>query len=489
MKEEFDSNVVKDASENSKSKQELTAIKLSKGVFIGVMLILVALIIFSAILALTVTMGRYDRFVNPVTNREEIVNGTYRVLTDTPRIAVWKLFASPILLLGTPDGFMVIALSIFIMVLGGAFNVIEKTGGIHAIVRRLIIRFSDKKYILLCIIALFFMLIGSLFGIYEEALVLLPLVLLLAKYMKWDAKTGMGICMLSLTLGFSCGLTNPFSIGLASQITGTNMFSGILFRIACFLVLYVLLCFFLIFHAKRAEKKALPEKDSGLNTEDLLIKDEKRVFNAYLLFFLFVIAVLVVSSAVPALVDYAMYMIGGGFLIGSVIAGLYVTKSVKAVFGHFVKGALLLVPAIPILVLAACVKYILTEGNVIDTFLYQATQALQNLSPYTMILVMYAIIIVAQFFITSATGKIVLMIPILAAMCDITGVSREVMILSYMFGDGFTNVFFPTTATLLIALSISKISFKEWIKHTALFQLVILILSAGMLLLAIAIGY
>lgn len=488
MKEEFENNVDNTA-EEGKSKQEIVALKLSKGVFIGVMLILVALVVFSAILALTVQMGIYDRAVNPVTGREEIVNGTYRVLTDTPRIAIWKLLASPFLLLSTSDGMMVIALSIFIMVLGGAFNVVEKTGGIHAIVRRLILRFSNRKYLLMCIIALFFMLIGSLFGIYEEALVLLPLVLMLAKYMKWDPKTGMGMCMLSLTLGFSCGLTNPFSIGLASQVAGTNILSGILFRVACFLVFYALLCAFLIFHAKRAEKKASPDAQSAMEVKDLLIKDEKRVFNAYLIFFLFVIVVLVISSVIPSLVDYAMYMIGGGFLIGSLIAGLFVTKNVKAVFKHFIKGALLLVPAIPILVLAACVKYILVEGNVIDTFLYQAAQSLQDMSPFTMILVMYAIIIIAQFFITSSTGKIVLMVPILAAICDITGVTRETMILSYMFGDGFTNIFFPTTATLLIALSISKISFKEWIKHTALFQLVILILSAGMLLLAVAIGY
>lgn len=488
MKENYEQNSDNTA-EAGKTKQEIVALKLSKGVFIGVMLILVALVIFSAILALTVQMGAYDRAVNPITGREEIVNGTYRVLNNTPRIAIWKLFASPFLLLGTSDGLMVIALSIFIMVLGGAFNIIEKTGGIHSIVRRLINRFANRKYLLMCIIALFFMLIGSLFGIYEEALVLLPLVLVLARYMKWDPKAGMGMCMLSLTLGFSCGLTNPFSIGLASQIAGTNILSGILFRVACFIVFYALLCGFLILHAKRAEKKAKPDQESAMDINDLLIKDEKRVFNAYLVFFLFVIVVLVVSSVIPALVDYAMYMIGGGFLIGSLIAGLFVTKNVKAVFKHFIKGALLLVPAIPILVLAACVKYILTEGNVIDTFLYQAANSLQGMSPFMMILVMYAIIIVAQFFITSSTGKIVLMVPILAAICDITGVSREAMILSYMFGDGFTNVFFPTTATLLIALSISKISFKDWIKHTALFQLVILILSAGMLLLAVAVGY
>ena len=102
---------------------------------------------------------------------------------------------------------------------------------------------------------------------------------------------------------------------------------------------------------------------------------------------------------------------------------------------------------------------------------------------------MYGATLVMEFFIGSASAKAFLMIPLLSPLADLVGITRQTMILAFTFGDGFYNVFFPTNPLLLIALSLSVVSYTKWIRWTWILQLVILGLTLVFLTVAVRISY
>ncbi|MDD3129474.1 MAG: AbgT family transporter, partial [Candidatus Izemoplasmatales bacterium] len=155
----------------------------------------------------------------------------------------------------------------------------------------------------------------------------------------------------------------------------------------------------------------------------------------------------------------------------------------------FFKGMLAVMPAAILIILAGSVKFIMTEGNIMDTILYYFESLLGDKPAIIGVLGIYLIILVIQFFIGSASAKAVLIMPILVPLVSLIGVSSNIAILAFIFGDGYTNVIFPTNGVLLIALSIASLSYQKWFKWTIKLQVVTFILTILLLIIAYAIGY
>jgi uncharacterized ion transporter superfamily protein YfcC len=347
------------------------------------------------------------------------------------------------------------------------------------------------------------MLLATLFGVFEEGLILLPVVLVLATAMGWNKETGLMLCLLGLAAGFGIGLTNPFNIGTASAAAGTNVLSGIGFRIIAFAFLAVFTALYIRYFAKRAERAKAAEKEKATETEGGLTDGEERqeleefstqdletlrIFKIFAIFFGAVLAVMILSLAIPALTSFATYLMAGAFLIGSILSGTLASKSFKNTVKNFLKGVLAVLPAIFILMMASSVKYIAVKGNILDTFIDYFARQLDGVSPYAAIIMIFGIVMVFNFFISSASAKAVLMIPFLCSL-PIPSVSAELIVLAYILGDGFTNVFFPTNATLLVGLSIADVSYGKWFKKTWLFQLALASFSVVLLIIGVAISY
>src|SRR5690606_39057518 len=149
--------------------------------------------------------------------------------------------------------------------------------------------YQNKKYKLMYIVVLFFMLFGSLFGIFEEAITLLPIIIILSLSLGWDTFTGLGMCLMAAGFGFSTALTNPFSVGLASEAMGITVVDGIIYRLIIFIIMYFVLCTFLRLHIKKIEKnpessptyKSDQEKIKTLNLDNFKDYDSK-ILKTYL---------------------------------------------------------------------------------------------------------------------------------------------------------------------------------------------------------------
>lgn len=469
------------------------SLSISAKSFVSVMAILIALMVVIGILTYIVPHGRYERVT--VDGLEQIVPGSYAAIEGEGGYPVWRWFTAPFEVLASGDGTNIILIAVVLLVLAGSFSIIENTGGIKAIVVRLIRRFGEKKYALIWAVTLFFMVMAAMFGTFEEMLVLVPLILMLARSMKWDNLTGLSMCLLAAGVGFAVPLLDPFTIGLASRIGGANMLTGIWYRLIVFGILWVLLALFVIYNAKRYEAKrgSAALADAGeFETTGQESAQENKVFKVYCVFFVTIIIVMVVAAAlsnIEAFSGLSLPVIGVGFLVGTLICGTIVTGSMKATLKSFGAGVMGMSPGILMLLCAGSVKFIASQGNILDTIMYALLSGLSDVSPYAGVLLIYAIVLLIEFFIGSASAKILLVIPIIMPICDMIGISRELAIFAFCLGDGFTNVFYPTNAVTLVGLSIADISYGAWFKRTALFQLMLLVLSMGFLLLATAIGY
>ncbi|MFA5381121.1 MAG: AbgT family transporter [Candidatus Izemoplasmatales bacterium] len=470
-------------------------INISKKGFLSVVIILTGLIIVAGILTYVIPAGTFQRDGNL------IISGTFEFSTISDGYPIWRWLLAPIEVLGSDDGLSIIMISLFLLILGGTFTLMEKTGGIHVILKRLINRFKDRKYVLLRIVVLAFMLFGAFFGIFEESVALMPIMIILSLSLGWDTLTGIGMTVLAAGFGFASGITNPFTVGVASDIAGINILSGVGYRLIVFVLMYVLLSSFLVYHAKKIEKdptKSLTFEDDQKKARNfdvngtIAFKNETTIFRAYvtmfivLLFFIIGISIidLVSNISLPTIPFMALT-----FLIGGLTAGYLVTKDFRFTLKRFGAGMLSVAPAVLLIMMAASVKYIIVQGNVMDTILYYLADALSGQTPVVGILLIYGLVLFVEFFIGSGSAKAYLIIPLLIPLVALVGYSSELAILAFIFGDGYTNMLYPTNGVLLIGLSMAGINYGKWFKWTWVLQLITLLLTIVFLLVGLWIGY
>lgn len=402
---------------------------------------------------------------------ETIIPGTYQA-TDQPDYPIWRWFLAPIEVLGSSDGLNVIVIVVFILLVGGAFAILEKCGVLHVMIERIIHIFKGRKYALLLTISFFFMAMGAFFGIFEEVVPLIPLIVALSISLGWDVLVGLGMSILATNMGFSAALSNPFTIGVAQQLAGIPLFSGFWFRVPIFLVVFALLSVFLYLYAKRIEKKNLASQNTDqqryLQKISAMNKPAhvKRASLVFLIFLSLIIAVLIGTQFVSILSSYSLPIVGILFFLGGLLAGLTSGAGGKAVARALREGISGILPGVPLILMAASVKFIVANGGIMDTILYQASSLFANASPFSAALAIFLIALLIEFFISSGSAKAFLLIPILVPLASILGVSRQVAVLSYCFGDGFSNMAYPTNAVLLISLGLVNIGYGTWIKWT-----------------------
>ena len=168
------------------------------------------MLIFCGSLSYFIPQGAYERDGN-----NNIIPGTY-LAGAVEGVAVWRVITAPVRVFGSEDGVTIIMISIFLLVMSGVFNLLDKTGGIKTFITYIMRSLRDRGGPVVCITVLLFMLFGSLFGMFEELVTLLPLIILFMLSMKMDTMVGLGSCLLAACFGFSAAITNPFSVGIAS---------------------------------------------------------------------------------------------------------------------------------------------------------------------------------------------------------------------------------------------------------------------------------
>ncbi len=470
-------------------------ININKRSFINVVIILLSLMVIAFILTYLIPQGAYQR-----TADGEIIAGTYELLPNY-NLKIWQFFYSPIGLLLSSDGLNVIMISLFLFILGGFFTVMDKSKGIVVIIKRLVDRYIHNKHLLIRLITLFFMIFGAFFGIFEESVALLPIMIILSLSMGYDTLMALGLTVLAAGFGFASAITNPFSVGIASEIAGINILSGVLFRIVVFGIMYFLVSTFLVRYAKKLEAKpsvSLTYEDDLAKKKNLtydfgqVVENENKIFKTYITIFIVLLSFILLASLLQMIFQLeipTIILMSITFLVGGITAGVIINNDMLKTLKIFWKGMLAVMPAAILIILAGSVKYIMTSGEIMDTILYYFESILSDKPAIVGVLGIYLIILIIQFFIGSASAKAVLIMPILVPLVSLIGVSSNIAILAFIFGDGYTNVIFPTNGVLLIALSIAAVQYQKWFKWTIKLQALTFLITIILLVIAYAIGY
>ena len=412
--------------------------------------------------------------------------GTYGLTFVVPGACMpfWKWALSPILVLGSEGNGSLIGVIVFLLVIGGVFNCLDKSGLMIYMLENITERFGKDRYKLLAYVSLFFMGMGSFIGSFEECVPLVPIMIALSIRLGWDALVGVGMSMLAIGCGFAAGVCNPFTVGVAQQVAGLPMFSGAGYRAVCFVIIYALLVFFLTRYAKKVERP-IEENQTFLTATDSKMDKALKTFLGIM-----IVGILLVFSSVfvTALQDLTMIIVAITFLAAGITASR-MSGRLGNLFMTFWNGIVTIFPAVFMILMANSIKYTLVEGNVLETLLQAAIAIASTLPGWSVILFIYLIVLVMNFFISSGSAKAFLLMPLIVPVAEAFGISAQLCVLAFAFGDGFSNVMYPTNAVLLIALGISGVDYGKWLKWSLPFQLVNIVVTSGLLLIGFAIGY
>lgn len=517
LKNKFKSSKSKDEyfSENEKAQKFKSECKtnetpktltISKSSIIIAIAIILILIIIAVVLTQVLPRGIYETQKLP-DGHEQIIPGTYHEDSSLPSIQWWQVILAPFMILSPNDegAVMVWAILALLFVIGAIFTALDKTGILVYMVESLRNRFSNKKYLLLFVLPFMFMFLGSTAGMFEELIPLVPVVIILSYAFGWDALVGLGMSILAACFGFAAGVVNPFTVGISQNLVGLEMFSGIEVRILTFVIAYLVLILFMLPYAKKIEKK--PMKSLVYN-EDLKRKGEFNYATAeftpdpkkakalkwfawwmIVIVFFAILSIFIQPAYTPnlgdfKLADYVLYITVAIYIIAGIGACLICGLKGKSLIKELAKGALTLLPAVAMILIAGGVRYIIQTGNVMDTILYKVIGLCTGKSPAVIILIIYATIFIFEIFIPSGSAKAFLLMPMIGEICKAVGVNLQVAVLAMAFGDGFANVLLPTNAGLLLILGMTTVSYPKWFRWSGKIQLTLFACTIGILMLA-----
>lgn len=513
------------------------------------LVIVFALVVLSAVTTWIIPAGSFEREIIEVNgvDRTVVINDSFQYDKAIESPQTYEVFTA------LYEGFVDKAdIIIFILIVGGAFWMLNATQsidvGIHAFLRRLH-KIQDKSWIrgigvdnaIFLMIMTMFSLFGAVFGMSEETIAFTAIFVPLAIKMGYDSIVGVCLCYVSAHVGFAGAFLNPFTVGIAQGLSGLPIFSGIEYRIICWVVLNVIAFTFILLYARRVrrnpESSPMYKLDKFWRSEDNKNENVSYFRNkgSYIVLFLLTISMSlfsyhycyttikigfmeVIIPIIPILT--ALFFISSLFLLRKSvhffimniliftilflivgvlgygwyimeIAALFLVMGLAAVFAYgmdasmaakeFVIGCKDILSAGLIVGLAAGIIIILERGHVMDTIMYAVSTTFGEVGRVGSVTVMYTFQTLLNLVMPSGSAKAALTMPIMSIFSDMVNVSRQTTVLAFQFGDGFTNMITPTSGVMMAVIGIAKIPYSVWFKW--IFKLVALLFIIGFILL------
>ena len=442
-----------------------------------------------------------------------IIDGTYTPVEDY-KIPIWKILASPVMAFTSDNAATGLAILAILILVGGTFLILDRINVLRYIMASIVKKFSHRRYLLIGVMVFAGMFMSSTAGILEESLTLVPIAVAVALAMGWDSFVGLGMSLVSIAFGFTAATFNPFNVITVQKLAGLEAFSGLWLRVVIFAVVFVSLTAYLIFYAKKIEKN--PAKSIAYESDKLIrekysmekcmpVLDDSKVKKATKVFAVCLCMVLagigasfVLSILGNNLGNETLSSIGGVaslgamavfFPLGGLLAGKTSGLKGKSLWKTFGEGVMTILPALPLIIFVLAISYILDEGKIMHTLLYFINNLMSGISPFAAILLMFGFIALLEFFVGSGTAKAFLIVPLISMLCDLLGVTRQSMVITFCMADGFTNLLYPTSGIMILAIGMVGVSYKKWLKWS--WKLFVLegIIAVGFMMLAVAINY
>lgn len=506
------------------------------------------LIIMAAALTWIIPGGRFERTVVNVggIDREVIADDSFSYVESSPQ--TWQVFSAFF------DGFVDKAdIIVFILMIGGAFWILNYSKAIDVGIlsflksaRRFEKKPAIKKLgvdnIIITMIILLFSIFGATFGMSEETIAFVIIFVPLAISMGYDSITGLYMCYVAAALGFAGALLNPFTIGIAQGLSNLPLFSGIEYRLFCFVVINIVGIGYILRYMRKIKhhptKSPVYEEDAfwrARQEESVEVTNMHTPKTAWITwialtavfaycafaftyttltlgnssfvlplfpviavsflvtgylslrksahFFILNLLAFTILMLIVGVMGYGWYVmeIATLFLALGIASGISMNYSPNTITKLFLEGVKDITGAALVVGLAGGIIIILNNGHIIDTLLHDISSSMADMGKIATVGTMYIMQTAINIFIPSGSAKAALTMPIMSQFSDLIGLSRQATVMAFQFGDGFTNMITPTSGVLIGALGVAKIPFNKWVKWVTPLMIILIVL--GFLLL------
>ena len=422
--------------------------------------------------------------------KRTVINPTsFKYVEETP-VGLFEMFVS--LELGLIEAANIVFL---IFAAFSCLYLMEKTGAIDASIA-LMVRQAKKnpRFSLGLIVVLMTLL--SIWGStgtlsYEEIIAFSPIFVSLSIALGYDALTGVAISVVPVGIGFASATVNPFTIGVAQSIAELPVFSGIGYRCLILAVMTAFSILYVLHYANRVKKDPSKSLVSDVDYSDFTIDDEKMNTPFTLQRKLSMLALLVgVCVMGYGLIFLGWYInqVAAIFMIVSIVVGIINRWGPNRIAGTLCDGLSRGVVAALTVGVARGILVVLTKGNVIDTLIHGCVSLLESLSLYASAIGMLVFQNLLNFLIPSGSGQAAVAMPIITPIADLIHLNRQIAVLAFQFGDGFSNLLWPT-GFMVIVCAMVKIPLSRYYRWIIPFYALCFLLQATFIVGAVAINY
>jgi uncharacterized ion transporter superfamily protein YfcC len=435
--------------------------------------LLTACILLGAAASWVVPAGQYERQEDAVTGRMVVVPGTYAAVDPDPV----GLFDA---LLAIPRGLIAGADIIFLVFLtGGAFVVVDRTGALRAAVDALARVLHGRGILVIPVVSLFFAAGGVMLNTQEEIIALIPVLMILARRVGFDATTAVAMSLGPAAVGSAFSPINPFQVVIAQQLAELPVLSGGLFRVVFLLLALSIWIAGTMRYAQRvyappSAEEAAPGEPTGVSG---------RGGRTALVMFLVLLAFGAFTFGLLRL-DWGFNEMSAVFLAMGIAAGLLGRLGVQRTAEAFVDGFREMTYAAMLIGFARSIYVVLEDGQIIDTLVHGLFIPTAELPLTLAAIAMMGVQSLIHVIVPSVSGQAVLTIPILTPLSDLIGLERQITVLAYQYGAGLCELLTPTNGALMAVLAAAGVRYDRWLR----FALPLWGLLASLGLIAIVIG-
>ena len=445
--------------------------------------IIFALMVIFAVLTWIVPSGSYQR--QEVNGREVTVAGTYEQSEKTYideetgdevdlRQGVFDVLQAPTR--GIQEAIEVVA---FILIVGGSFQVITKTGAITSGMGRVVRRFKNKDILIIPIAMVLFALGGTSFGMAEETLPFFAIFMPIMMAMGFDSMTAFMVVFVGARTGYIASTINPFNVLIAQGILGIQGNPQLWLRMIAWVVLTAVAITWVVLYARRVKKN--PE--SSITFEDDIAKKVEFAADESALDAEFtgrqngVLAVFIAGMCliIWGLVTQGWYMneISAVFLAMGLLAGVIAGFSQDVIAQEFVAGIADFAFSAIVVGLARGILVIASDGMIIDTILNALATGLGGIPAVLFTTLLYAVENLLAILVPSSSGLAALTAPIFGPLTELMGLNPEAAVWALSMGSATMSLICPTSAILVAGLGVCKIKLGQWWKTVWKFFLVV----------------
>jgi uncharacterized ion transporter superfamily protein YfcC len=435
------------------------------------MALLTGFVLIAAMATWILPAGEFQRVVDPETSAERVVAGTFERVAPNPLGPFETLVAIPA---GLESAAGVI---VFILLVGGAFFVVEQTGALAGGITWLLGRSRGRPAVPIALVSLAFATGGALSNTQEEIIAVMPVLLLLARRLGCDPVTATAISLAPAGVGSAFSPVNPFQALLAQRTAEMQLLSGAAFRLVFLAIAVAISVAWALRHAARARADT---------ADDLAAIDDTRISRRHaIILALFGGSFAIFVYGIVALewdYDRMTALLFGMGIVAGMIGGLGIDGMARA----FAEGFKVMAPAAVTVGLARAVFVVLEQGRIVDTIVNGAFTPLEALPATVSAVGMLGAHAALHVPVSSVSGQAVLTMPIAAPLADLLGLSRQVAVLAYQYGAGLTDLVTPTNGSMMAVIATAGVRYDEWLRFA--FPLWVMLSGLGVIAIVTAVA-